>query len=333
LNGDSNGTERFGIMSTEKFPVLILTGPTAVGKTALGMVLAAQLETEIIGADSMQIYRYMDIGTGKPTLQERSYIRHHLVDFVHPSEPYSVGKYRKEAMDVIEKMHTEGKVPLVVGGTGLYIRALTLGLFEGPDADPDIRNYFKEITERDGRNALYEQLKKVDPEAAKRIHPNDERRLIRALEVHRITGKPISQLQQEQKDRLEARYRFIFFGLRLSRNKLYGIIEKRVDRMIEMGLLDEVRSLLSMGVPADSVAMQGLGYKQIVPVIQRKQELKQAVEQVKKETRHFAKRQMTWFNGEERIEWLDLNAFRTREAAVRKLIDLAGERLQEKSPV
>ncbi len=307
-------------MKDHRKPILFLVGPTAVGKTAFALDLAEHLETEIIGADSMQIYRYMDIGTGKPTRQERERVAHHLVDFVHPSESYSVGKYRREASAVIDRMHEAGQVPLIVGGTGLYIRALTQGLFNGPEADPEIRNSLKEFALAKGANALYNHLKSVDPSAACKIHPNDERRLIRALEVYRITGRPISELQAEQKRNIESTFRFILFGLTLSRNKLYGVIDKRVDQMINQGLLDEVRSLMAMGIDPKAVSMQGLGYKEIIPVVLGKEKLRDAVDLLKKETRHFAKRQMTWFQAEKRISWIDLGEFRDRKEALNRLL-------------
>ncbi len=314
-------------MKDHRKPILFLAGPTAIGKTAFAIELAEHLGTEIIGADSMQIYRYMDIGTGKPTKQERGRVHHHLVDFVHPAEPFSVGKYSREACGVIDRMHTSGQVPLVVGGTGLYIRALTNGLFDGPEADPKIRSYFKDFAAEKGRNALYDELKSVDLKSARKIHPNDERRLIRALEVYRITGRPISELQEEQKAHLESQYRFLFFGLTMSRNKLYTVIEKRIDRMVQQGLVDEVRSLLAMGVHEQAISMQGLGYKEIIPVILRKEPLRDAIELLKKETRHFAKRQMTWFQAEKRIQWIDLGEYRSREEAINQLLQMTEEGL------
>ncbi|NOY53214.1 MAG: tRNA (adenosine(37)-N6)-dimethylallyltransferase MiaA [Deltaproteobacteria bacterium] len=316
-------------MTDHRKPILFLVGPTAVGKTRFAIELADNLGTEIIGADSMQIYRYMDIGTGKPTKQERDRIQHHLVDFVHPSESYSVGKYRRKAGEIIDRMHAAGRVPLVVGGTGLYIRVLTNGLFNGPEADPEIRNSLKVLAAKKGRNALYNQLKTVDPKSACRIHPNDERRLIRALEVYRITGRPISELQEEQKANLESQYRFIFFGLTMSRNKLYPVIEKRIDKMIRQGLLDEVRGLLAMGVDKNAGSMQGLGYKEMIPVVIGKEKLRNAVDLLKKETRHFAKRQMTWFQTEKRIEWIDTGSFRKPQGALNRFLSEAKSKLEK----
>jgi len=330
-NGHNMQIRKASTMTDNRKPILFLVGPTAIGKTAFAIELAEHLGTEIIGADSMQIYQYMDIGTGKPTKQERDRVCHHLVDFIHPSEPFSVGRYRREACDVIDRMHAAGQVSLVVGGTGLYIRSLTNGLFDGPEADPKIRSYFKELAATKGRNALYDELKSVDPKSARKIHPNDERRLIRALEVYRITGRPISELQEEQKAHLESQYRFILFGLTMSRNKLYTVIEKRIDKMIRQGLVDEVRSLLAMGVDEQAISMQGLGYKEIIPVILRKEPLRDAVELLKKETRHFAKRQFTWFKAEPGLHWLDIGAFPSGAEAVHSLINLVDQALLNKT--
>jgi len=277
----------------------------------------------------MQIYQYMDIGTGKPTPEERSLVHHHLVDFIHPAEHYSAGRYKKDADDVLKKLHGEDKIPIVVGGTGLYIRAVTHGIFEGPEADHNLRNRFKEKALKDGLNSLYKKLKVDDPESANKIHPNDERRIIRALEVLEITGKPISTLQKEQRIRCEQRYRYVMFGLTTSRNKLYTTIENRVDQMIEKGLIHEVKGLLKMGVKEDAVSMQGLGYKEIIPYLRKERSFERAVDVLKQETRHFAKRQFTWFKAEPRIHWFDTGTFKTREGAVHSFIDSAQKELKK----
>lgn len=303
--------------------IFFIVGPTAVGKTEFGIELARRMETEIISADSMQIYRYMDIGTGKPTEAERALVPHHLIDFVHPSEPYSAGRYRKDADAVIGRLHAEGKVPIVVGGTGLYVRALTDGLFEGPEADHDLRNHFKERVSKEGLNTLYLHLKSVDPISANRIHPNDESRIIRALEVYELTGRPISELQTEHKARAGETFRYVLYGLTTSRNRLYTRIEERVDRMLERGLDDEVRGLLKMGVPEDSVSMQGLGYKEMIPYIQGSLPLLSCVETLKRESRHFAKRQITWFRADPRIDWLDIGSFWSRDKALESFLQYA----------
>ncbi len=313
---------------SNKQVILFIVGPTAVGKTEFGIRLAEHLDTEIVGADSMQIYKYMDIGTGKPTQEELSLVRHHLIDFVHPADRYSVGQYKKDSDAAIGELHDMGKVPIVVGGSGLYIRSITDGLFEGPEADPELRKSLKETALTEGANSLYNQLKIVDPAATKRIHPNDERRLVRALEVYRITGKPISELQEEQRALIEEQYRFVMIGLNNSRNKLYTDIENRVDRMMEKGLVDEVRSLLKMGVKEDAVSMQGLGYKEIVPYLNKERPLEKSVKILKQETRHFAKRQNTWFKSEQRIQWLDIGTFKSREGAIRSMIDLVDQQLE-----
>jgi tRNA dimethylallyltransferase len=313
---------------SNKQVILFIIGPTAVGKTEFGIRLAQHLDSEIIGADSMQIYRYMDIGTGKPAPEECALAKHHLIDFVHPEERYSVGQYKKDSDAVIEGLHGMGKIPIVVGGTGLYIRSITDGLFEGPEADPELRKSLKETALNEGTNSLHHQLKRVDPVASKRIHPNDERRLVRALEVYRITGKPISELQEEQRALIEEQYRFVMIGLNNSRNKLYMEIESRIDRMMEKGLVGEVRSLLKMGIKEDAVSMQGLGYKELIPYLKKERPLKTAVEILKQETRHFAKRQITWFKTEQRIQWLDIGTFKSREGAILSMIDLVERQLE-----
>lgn len=275
----------------------------------------------------MQVYQEMDIGTSKPTPHERLLVRHHLVDFVHPSESYSVGRFQKDADAVIRQLHDTGKVPLVVGGTGLYVRALTHGLFEGPEADPGLRKRLKDLALKQGPNALYEKLKQADTESAKRIHPNDERRLIRAIEVHELTGKTISALQGEQKALREGQYRIVMIGLTTSRNRLYAKIETRVERMMEMGLVNEVKKLLEMGVSEDSVSMQGLGYKEIIAYLKKKTTLNEAVNILKQETRHFAKHQMTWFKAEPRIQWLEISAYPDPDKLHEAVIALAEKNL------
>jgi tRNA dimethylallyltransferase len=327
LKRDLKGREGKMVLSNKQV-ILFIIGPTAVGKTEFGIRLAQHLDSEIVGADSMQIYKYMDIGTGKPVPEERTQAKHHLIDFVHPEDGYSVGHYKKDSDAVIGELHDMGKIPIVVGGTGLYIRSITDGLFEGPEADPDLRKLLKETALNEGANSLYNQLKRVDPVATKRIHPNDERRLVRALEVYRITGKPISELQEEQRAMIEEQYRFVMIGLNNSRNRLYADIENRVDRMIEKGLVDEVRSLLKMGVREDAVSMQGLGYKELIPYLKKERPLEKAVKILKQETRHFAKRQITWFKADQRIQWLDIGVFETRGKAIRSMIDLVDQQLE-----
>jgi tRNA dimethylallyltransferase len=315
---------------TDKETILFIVGPTAVGKTEFAIHLARRLGTEIVSADSMQVYQYMNIGTGKPTPQEREQAHHHLIDFVHPTEHYSVGRYHEEADDVINNLHKAGKIPMVVGGTGLYIRAITHGIFDGPEADHDLRNRLKEKALEVGLNSLYEKLKALDPESAKKIHPNDERRIIRALEVLEMTGQPISVLQKEQRRLREQRFRYVMFGLTTSRNRLYNRIEKRVDRMIENGLVQEVRTLLKMGVKEDAISMQGLGYKEMVPYLKKERSLERSVEVLKQETRHFAKRQFTWFKAEPRIHWFDIDDYNTPNKALEAFILCVDKKLAKK---
>ena len=297
-----------------------------MGKTALALELARYLGTEIVGADSMQVYRHMVIGTGQPTAEQRRAVPHHLVDYVHPTEPYSAGRYKVDAEAVLERLLAEDRVPLVVGGTGLYVRVLVQGLFQGPPAVPALRRRLKEFARTEGLNALFSRLKQVDPSAADRIHPHDERRLIRALEVYEVTGRPISALQEEERLRQAARFRPIIVGLTMSRNRLYERIDRRVDAMIRAGLVQEVRALLEMGVPPDATSMQGLGYKEMIPYLEGQARLEQAVQTLKQATRHYAKRQLTWFRADPSVHWLDVGTGSSPTDAAGMLVNLA-ERL------
>ena len=291
-------------MSSKK-PILIIAGPTAVGKTDASILLAQELGAEIVSADSMQIYRGMDIGTAKPTQAQRKLIYHHMIDIVEPDQPYSVGDYLRDACSAIDAITASGGVPLVVGGTGLYIRALTRGLFHGPPADLELRERFLRRESEGEPGTLYSDLVKVDPEAAVKIHPNDLRRTVRALEVFYLRDRKLSEYQREHgfKDRLYA-FRMLF--LVRSRHELYSRIEQRVDQMLEEGLAAEVRTLMERGYRPVSSSMQGLGYKHFFDHFLGKTSRDEAVDLLKRDTKRYAKRQFTWFRREPAAIWVDI---------------------------
>ncbi len=307
-------------------PLICILGPTAVGKTEIAIQLAQRLNvedsrngTEIVSADSRQVYRGMDIGTAKPTLQQRQAVPHHLIDCVDVDETFSVADYQRLADAAIAEIHRCGKRVMVVGGAGLYFRALIDGLFEGPGADAAIRARLRREAEEHGTAALHERLRRYDPESATRIHPNNLVRVIRALEVYELTGVPISTLQQQWKG-AEARYAFRAFGLNLPRETLYRRIERRVDQMIADGLIEEVQGLLNQGYPRHCVALQSFGYKEIVDYLDGKQVLDSAIALLKQNTRRFAKRQLTWFRNDQRIEWVERSEFSSMDEIVNNLL-------------
>jgi tRNA dimethylallyltransferase len=278
--------------------VILLVGPTGVGKTGASLHIAEGLRTEIIGADSMQIYQHMDIGTEKPTPGQLSRVRHHMVDFLDPADSFSSGQYIKAVTPIIEGLHAKDRIPLVVGGTGLYIKAMTMGLFEGPDADWQLRGKLKEKDVED----LYDNLNALDPVAASEIMPADKRRIIRALEVCIKTGRPISEIKRTQTRALP--YRFIKLALMRQRRELYAMIEKRVDQMFERGLVDEVSEVLKLN--PSRTPMQAIGYKEIAAHLKGEYPLDDAVRLIKRNTRRYAKRQFTWFNNEPELKWIDI---------------------------
>jgi len=281
--------------------VLILLGPTSVGKTGASILPAKELGTEIISADSMQVYRHMDIGTAKPSREEMALVRHHMIDIVEPWEEFSAGRFIEEVVPIIERLHSEGKVPLVVGGTGLYIKSMTRGLFSAPGANTILREeLLSEEEEEPG--TLYGLLLELDPETAKGITPNDTRRLIRALEVCLQSACPVSELKKSLTSPLP--YDFIKIGITRERDELYSLIERRVDEMIEAGLLEEAKKVLSMN--PSRTAMQAIGYKELAGFLEGEYPLEEAVRLIKRNTKRYAKRQFTWFKKEEGISWADV---------------------------
>ena len=284
--------------------LLCLLGPTAVGKTEIAIQLAQRLNAEIVSVDSRQIYRQMDIGTAKPTPEEQRAARHHLIDCVDISQPFSVADYQSLADAAIADIRNRGKRVLLVGGAGLYFRAIVDGLFEGPGANPALRKRLEAEAVQNGVDTLHKRLQACDPESADRIHPNNLVRVIRALEVYELTGTPMSELQQQWHPEKQ-RYPFIAFGLTMPRPLLYRRIEQRVDVMLANGLIAEVESLLAAGYARDSVALQSFGYRELIAYLDGDCTYMEAISQLKQNTRRFAKRQLTWFRKDTRIEWLD----------------------------
>ncbi|MEG6586441.1 tRNA (adenosine(37)-N6)-dimethylallyltransferase MiaA [Dendrosporobacter sp. 1207_IL3150] len=286
--------------------VISILGPTAVGKTNLSIDLAKRLNTDIISGDSMLVYRGMDIGTAKPSILERAGITHHLVDILEPYEDFSVTKFTALASNSISKLNCDNKIPILAGGTGLYVKALLEGYkFNITPANDSFRNNLEKLSKEFGNDHLHSLLKKVDPITAERLHPNDTRRIIRALEVYHVGGENISQ--EKTADDEKFIYDAIVIGLNMDRKLLYERINNRVDIMVNNGLIEEVQNLLDSGVPASCQAMKGIGYKEIVSYINGEVNLTTAIDNIKKATRHFAKRQLTWYRRMEYIEWFDVS--------------------------
>ena len=302
-----------------KSPLICIVGPTAVGKTEIAIQLAQHLDAEIVSLDSRQIYRGMDIGTAKPTPEQQRAVPHHLIDCVDVDQTFSVAEYQRLADTAIAEIRERGKRTMAVGGAGLYFRGIIDGLFDGPGADAEIRAKLQREADEHGNVALHERLRRCDPETANRVHPNNLVRVIRALEVYELTGKPISSLQQQWKMN-EPRYPFRAFGLNMPRETLYQRIEERVNRMVEAGLIEEVKGLLDQGCPRNCVAMQSFGYKELIDYLDGKRTLDEAISLLKQNTRRFAKRQLTWFRNDPRIEWLDTSQFSSIDGIVDNLL-------------
>ncbi len=300
-------------MGEQKTPLVILTGPTAVGKTALSVRLAKAIGGEIISADSMQVYRHMDIGSAKITPEEMSGVPHHLIDILEPSEEFNVVWFQRLARRAVQEICGRGHVPVVAGGTGFYIQALLYDVdFTENDGDPALRRQLQTIAKTQGSGALYERLRKIDPKSCETIHENNVKRVIRAIEFYEKTGVRISEHNRIQRQN-SSPYNFSYFVLTDDRQKLYGRIEERVDEMMAQGLVEEVYRLKEMGCTADMVSMQGLGYKEILAYLDGKSTLEEAVYRIKLNTRHFAKRQLTWFRRERDVIMLDRQDFDGRD--------------------
>jgi len=290
----------------KKIPLLVVAGPTAAGKTKTAVELAREFDGEVVSADSMQIYKYMDIGTAKPTEEEKKSIPHYMIDIVEPDEEYSVSDYQNDAQKVIQQIFNRKKLPILAGGTGLYIKAVVDDYyFSEATIDWNFRKKMREMAKKYGKDFLHSKLKEVDPFSAKRIHPNDVKRIIRALEVYHQTGKPISYYEKKTRE-TESPYNVLIIGLTMPREILYKKIDKRVDEMIEKGLVEEVKMLLDMGYDENLNSMKGLGYRQIIKHLKGEYSLEEAIRLIKRDTRRFAKRQFTWFRRDNRINWINL---------------------------
>ena len=299
-----------------KKPLIILTGPTAVGKTKASIGLAQKLNGEIISADSMQIYKYMDIGSAKITPAEMQDVPHHLIDELYPDEPFHVVKFQQLAKQALEEIYAKGKIPIVVGGTGFYIQALLYDIdFTESEEDSTYRTELEQIATNEGPDVLHQMLRSVDEKAADDIHANNVKRVIRALEFYKQTGTKISE-HNEQERQKESPYQFCYFVLNDDRSNLYERINLRIDQMLEDGLVDEVRRLKEMGYTRDMVSMQGLGYKEILDYLNGITSLDEAIFILKRDTRHFAKRQLTWFRRERDVIWIDKNKFNYNEEEI-----------------
>ena len=312
----------------DRKPLIILAGPTAVGKTSLSIRLAKETGGEIISADSMQVYRHMDIGSAKITKEEMEGVPHYLVDVLEPEEEFNVVRFQQMAKEAAERIWEKGKIPLVVGGTGFYIQALLYDIdFTENDGDESYRRQLEQkASDEEGASELYEMLKAVDLKAAQEIHPRNIKRIVRALEFYHQTGKKISEHNETQRQKMSP-YNYAYFVLTDERGRLYERIDRRVDLMMEQGLLDEVRYLKKRGVRKDSTAMQGLGYKELYAYLDGEYPLDEAVRIIKRDTRHFAKRQLTWFKRERDVIWADKSVIGQDE---QKLADYMLGYLREK---
>lgn len=312
-----------------KRPLVVLTGPTAVGKTELSIRLAKAIGGEIISADSMQVYKEMDIGTAKIKPEEMQGVPHYLVDEFSPDVDFNVVKFKEYANRYMEEIYAKGKIPILVGGTGFYIQAVLNDVsFEKNEEDTSYRHELEQLAEEKGATYLHEMLRDVDPESAESIHENNVRRVIRALEFYKQTGMKISEHNAKERQK-ESPYNFAYFVLNHDRKVLYDRIDRRVDLMMEEGLLEEVKALKEKGYKRDLVSMQGLGYKEIYAYLDGEISLEEAVYILKRDTRHFAKRQLTWFKREKEVVWVDKSKLQTEDA----LLDFCCSVLKEKGIV
>ncbi|MEI7812857.1 MAG: tRNA (adenosine(37)-N6)-dimethylallyltransferase MiaA [Ignavibacteria bacterium] len=300
--------------------VIVITGPTCSGKTYLSLQIAERLDTEIISADSRQVFKLLTIGTAKPGIEELYRVKHYFINTLLPDEDFNVSRFESEALKIIEALHKRGKIPIVVGGSGLYIKAVVDGIFNTAETDTEYREYLRHIIEAGGTNGLYNELMKVDPSSALRMLPQNYKRVMRALEVYHLTGKSITEHHKNYKrgDNIS----FIQTGLNRERTLLYENIEIRVDRMLEEGLVNEVKSLLAMGYSKELNALNTVGYKEIISYLNGETDLHRAIELIKRNTRRFAKRQMTWFRADNRIKWFDVASEQDLTLVANVIVDL-----------
>lgn len=312
-------------MSTKK-PLIIITGPTAVGKTSTSIELAQRIGGEIISADSMQVYKKMDIGTAKIMPEEMNGVPHYLIDELSPSEPFDVFRFQQMGKEALNQIYQKGKIPIVVGGTGFYIQALLYDIdFSKEHTSNQYREQLEKIAKEKGEIYLFNQLKEVDPVSAQIIHPNNVKRVIRALEYYEENQVPISEHNKEQQEK-ESPYNFLYFVLTMNRAKLYNRINYRVKQMFEMGLLEEMELLIQDGYTRDLVSMQAIGYKELFDYFDGNISKEFACEQIQKDTRHFAKRQLTWFRREKNVTFLDKDLYNNESAIVDDMIRMIEEK-------
>ena len=313
-----------------KKPLIILTGPTAVGKTKASIGLAKALNGEIISADSMQVYKYMDIGSAKIRPEEMQGIKHYLIDELEPDEEFHVVRFQEMAKKALEEIYAKNKIPIVVGGTGFYIQALLYGIdFTENEEDTEYRKELEQLAAEKGADALHEMLRKVDPKSAEAIHANNVKRVIRALEFHKQTGGKISE-HNEQERAKSSPYDFCYFVLNDERERLYERINLRIDQMLDDGLVEEVMSLKDQGYTKEMVSMQGLGYKEILDYLNGNCTLEEAIYILKRDTRHFAKRQLTWFRRERDVIWVSKNEHNYDED---KILNVMLDHIKERTQI
>lgn len=312
----------------KKGKIVVIIGPTAVGKTKYAIHVAQKLDGEILSADSMQVYRHMNIGSAKPTEEEMAMVRHHLIGEVDPQDEWTAAEYQKEAKRRIDQMFLRGKLPIICGGTGLYVNSLIYDMdFSTAKEDESLRKELQLLADSIGGQALHERLKKVDPTAAERIHPNNIKKMIRAIEVAETAGKGIPAFDGVFEK--EGDYDCIMIGLNMNRQVLYNRIEQRVDAMIEAGLVDEVRMLLGQGLTEDDNSMKGIGYKELIGFLKSEYSLEEAVKRIKQNSRNYAKRQMTWFRRYKDIKWFDLTDVVNFEKSAEDITAYIREKLVE----
>ena len=306
--------------------LFILIGPTAIGKTSISIELAKKMNGEIISADSMQIYKYMNIGSAKVSKEEMQGIQHHLIDVIYPDQEFTVSDYKKNAEVLIKDINKNHKLPMIVGGTGLYINSLVYKLnFAEVPPNNETRTKLELLGERYGNKYLHEMLKNIDIESAERISINDRKRIIRAIEIFEITGKTMTEFNKNFREPIEE-YNLVMIGLNMNREKLYNRINRRVDIMVEEGLIEEVKKLLEMGYNKELVSMQGIGYKEIVVYLEGEISLDESMEKIKQGSRNYAKRQLTWFRRDNRIKWIDIDEFNNLEDLSQCIIDYSKDK-------
>ena len=292
-----------------KKPLIILTGPTAVGKTELSIKLAKAIDGEIISADSMQVYKYMDIGSAKIKPEEMQGVMHHMIDILEPTQDYNVVSFQTKVKECLEEIYQRNHIPILVGGTGFYIQAIVKDIdFTDNQENSEVRGELEAVLMEKGPEYVHAMLRAIDPASADAIHYNNAKRVIRAIEFYRLTGERISEHNEKERAK-ESAYRSCYFVLNDDREKLYQRIDKRVDLMIQEGLVKEVQKLMDMGCQRESTAMQGLGYKEIIAYLEGEISLDEAIYMIKRDTRHFAKRQLTWFRREKDVIWIDKDKF------------------------